>query len=476
MNSRSKSYLLPVLLLLLVALRCQLASAEQTPEGESKPAAVGQDAVSFTTQIAPILVKNCLGCHSPDESNGEYQVTSYLTLMKAGENETPPITPGETQEEENELLRLISSSDEDERMPQEADPLPPDQITLIRTWIKQGAKFDGSDKAATLVSIIPRKEHPTPPEVYSTKLPITALAFHPKGKELAVSGYNEVTIWDPATGKLLRRIKNLPQRTYSLQYSSDGKLLAVAGGNPGELGEVNLVDMSTGEVFKNLVTLADVAFGVAFSPDNSKLAACAADRSIRIFDVSTGKEDVLIEDHADWVMQIAWSPDGQLLASASRDKTSKVFNVKGESQTTYPGHGDQVYGVTFALDGKQIYTAGRDKKIRLWKVEEGKTVATIGGFGDEIHQLKLSDKGVFACSADRTIRQFDPTSRKPIRIYKGHTDWVYAIDIHPDSNRLASGSFDGEVRVWDTESGELVTHFIAAPGFEQTQNQQATVP
>ena len=59
-----------------------------------------------------------------------------------------------------------------------------------------------------------------------------------------------------------------------------------------------------------LGTLNDVAFDVAFNGKGDKLAACGADRSIRVFDIASGKQEVLIEDHADWVMAIAWNKDG----------------------------------------------------------------------------------------------------------------------------------------------------------------------
>ena len=54
---------------------------------------------------------------------------------------------------------------------------------------------------------------------------VTAVALRPDGKELAVSGYHEIQIWDPAEGKLLRRIGNVEERVYSLAYKADGSVL-----------------------------------------------------------------------------------------------------------------------------------------------------------------------------------------------------------------------------------------------------------
>jgi len=54
-----------------------------------------------------------------------------------------------------------------------------------------------------------------------------------------------------------------------------------------------------------------------------------------------------------------------------------------------------------------------------------------------------------------------------VRTFSGHNDWVYSLAIDGKSKRLASGSYDGEVRVWNLEDGRALTAFIAAPGYRE---------
>jgi DNA-binding beta-propeller fold protein YncE len=436
------------------------AAAKPIAAKPAKPPAL----LSFSKDIAPILLKNCVACHGPTDPKGEYQLHTFANAMKPGESSLAAVTPGKL--DDSELFRLISTADPGERMPKDGDPLPADQLAKIKLWIQQGAKYDGPDPSALLASIVPKKIHPAPPEAYRLPIAITALAFSPNGKELAVGGYHEITIWDPASGDLLRRIKNVEERVYSLAYAPNGLLLAAAGGTPGQSGEVSLYDPAKGAITKTLGTTSDVAFGVAFNPGGTKLAACAADRSIRLYDVASGAQQRLIEDHADWVLGVAWNHDGSQLASASRDKTSKVFDAKtGESIATYPGHSETVYGVAFAPDGKQVLTCGADKRIHVWNPVDGKQAAVIAGFGGDVYKLVIRQGQIYSCSADKTARQHQLSDRKLVRTFTGHKDYVYSLDFNEPTKRLATGSFDGEVCIWNGDDGKLLKSFRAAPGY-----------
>jgi WD40 repeat protein len=420
--------------------------------------------VSFSKQIAPILVTRCQACHGATKAESGYLVTNFNQVIKPGDSETPVVTAGKG--DESELLARVVSEDADVRMPLEADPLPAAEIELIKRWIAEGAKYDGSDPEAPLASIVPKLPQPDPPAAYRRPIPVTAVAFSPDGQELAVGGYHEVTIWNAASGALLRRIKNVAERVYSVDYSPDGTLLAVAGGTPGSLGEVKLFNPADGALVKDLSSMADVANRALFNPAGTRLAAAGADRSIRIFDVASGKQEVLIEDHADWVVGLAWNADGTRLASGSRDKTSKLFNAQnGESLMTYSGHGDSVFDAAFSGDGKLVLTAGADKKIHAWNPDDGAKKGEIGGFGGEVLALVVDGQTVVSGSADKTVQHHAIEGFKQVRAYPGHTDAVFSVAYHPATNRIAAGSFSGHVRVWNAADGAPLSEFIAAPGY-----------
>ena len=426
-----------------------------------------QEPVSFRRDLAPLLISNCQACHGPKKAEGAYRVDSFEHVVGEGESATPGFTPMNI--DLSEAFRRMASEDKSERMPKDADPLPAEQLALFKRWIDEGAKFDGPDPKASLASIVPSPTHRDPPETYSRPILITALAFSPDGQELFVGGYHEITVWNPADGSLLRRIKNVGERTYALRFSPDGKLLAAASGAPGRLGEVRLYNPASGELVKVLGTTIDVVFSLAFHPAGDKLAAGGADSAIRIYDVATGAETQAIESHADWVMAVAYSPDGTKLASASRDKTAKVFDAQsGEPIATHTEHNEPVQGVLFTADGSHVYSSGDDRKTRFWNATDGKKVAEIAGFGGAVFKLEPGGEFFFAPSADKTVKQYELATQKLVRSYAGHKEWTLSAAYHGGSQRLAAGGFDGEVRVWNTADGMPVVNFFAVPGYTPT--------
>ena len=177
-----------------------------------------------------------------------------------------------------------------------------------------------------------------------------------------------------------------------------------------------------------------------------------------------------IEDHADWIFAIAFSPDGKRLASASRDKTSKVFDVeKKESLVTFPAHAQPVYTVSFTPDGKGVATGGEDNRIRIWNPDnDGKSIREIGGFGGTVFKLRYSPDGktLLACSADKTVHVFDAKGSSAPPACRDTTTGSTPLAISRDGKTVASGSWDGEVRLWNLADGKPLRTIIAAPGYK----------
>lgn len=426
------------------------------------------DTPSFKRDIAPILLNNCLACHGPKKAEGGYRIDTFEHVTAAGDSTQPGFVGKDL--DGSESFRRIVSTDVKERMPLEGDALPSDQVALLKAWIEAGLPFDGPDPKAPTASYIPPPVHPAAPEQYRATMPITALQFSPSGETLLAGGYHELTVWNPASGKLVRRIGNVGQRTYAIRFSPDGRRIAAACGTPGKQGEVRLVRFESGEIEKVLSTTSDVVFDCAFSPDGDRLATVAADGVVRVFEVASGKEQLTITSHSDWVFAVAWNAEGTQLATGSRDKTAKVFDAKtGELLITYNGHNQAVRGVLFHPEGKEIYSSGSDNKLHRWSIADGKKAAD-AALGGEAFKLTPAGEYFYTSAADSKVRQFNQKDQKQVREVVGAKDWVLTTAHHAASKLLAGGTFDGQVFLWNAEDGSLVRSFPAAPGYKPRQD------
>lgn len=103
---------------------------------------LAEDAINFSRQIRPILSENCFACHGPDEKKREAKLRlDDEASAKATRDGVTAIVPGSI--EKSDLIKRIESKDADEVMPPPKlhKTVSPTQLTLLKTWIKQGAKW-----------------------------------------------------------------------------------------------------------------------------------------------------------------------------------------------------------------------------------------------------------------------------------------------------------------------------------------------
>jgi WD40 repeat protein len=449
------------------AIVIALVLAVMSFRGYSRAAA--DQSVSFSRQIAPILLKQCQSCHGPVKTKGGYRLDTFTRLTQSGRSKHPPLKPGDPAA--SELFRLLVADDVDDRMPKDADPLPVAQVALIRQWIQQGATFDGPSGETPLAKLIRPVDHPPAPASYARPPSVAAICFDPAGDHLAVGARHEITFWKVADGSLVRRIGNVDRHTYALAFSPDGSRIAAASGQPGRSGEVRRFDPVSGKLIDVVLSADDVVLALAFSPDGRSLAAGGADNLLHLIDLATHKELLKINDHADWVVALSFSPDGKQIATASRDRTARLFDVPtGQGHPAYREHDAPVAGVAFGSDPQQprCYSIGADRRLHRWKMgqESGgnkKTPAEILKLDADPLRMIATPAGLFIGCADGSILHVDPQSNKIVRTLKAHQDWVYALAYHPPTGRLAAGSHDGLITIWDAGQGKLIRRFQAVP-------------
>jgi mono/diheme cytochrome c family protein len=115
------------------------------------PRPTGKETVSFTKDIAPFMVERCLRCHSGKEPKGGLSLETFESLLTGGKTGAE-IVPGNL--EKSRLWALVGE--------QKPFKMPPGDAFIrrahwnsLRTWILEGAKYDGGDAKRPMRDLVP---------------------------------------------------------------------------------------------------------------------------------------------------------------------------------------------------------------------------------------------------------------------------------------------------------------------------------
>lgn len=103
--------------------------------------AQGNGTVSFSLDIAPIIIENCSGCHlDAQNASGRLNLETFDGWLRGGDTGAM-LAPGAPMD--SLLVQKLLGTAGGDRMPRNRDPLPDEEIEKIKKWVEEGALFDG---------------------------------------------------------------------------------------------------------------------------------------------------------------------------------------------------------------------------------------------------------------------------------------------------------------------------------------------
>jgi len=95
--------------------------------------------VDFTTQVKPILNNHCISCHGGVRQKGGFSLLFREEALAKTKSGKYGIVPGDP--DHSEMIRRITLNDPEDRMPYKHDPLSKQEISTLKRWIKEGARW-----------------------------------------------------------------------------------------------------------------------------------------------------------------------------------------------------------------------------------------------------------------------------------------------------------------------------------------------
>ena len=316
---------------------------------------------------------------------------------------------------------------------------------------------------------------------YNNIFGATRMVFSPDGRLLATGTYrsNTIKLWETATNRKLRDLSSsgqtVPGLAPAIAFSRDSRLVAAsASDNSVKIWDVNsgrevqtlagsqaTLSAAIGVFFigfasdNRLVTVSDAARvwdlntgrelrtlelggsptagftglegGMAISPDGTQLVLLTddSDAHARVIDLSSGREvrDVKLSDKRVDVINFAFAPDGRLLAAGTVDKHLKLWDVTAKKEQELGQTAKEYPPLKFSRDGR-LLALSENYVVKIWDVASGR----------ELAQLKVPNSGAFTAQADAYIAFSD------------------------DAKRIATGGFDTDTIIWETETGKRVSN------------------
>ena len=217
-------------------------------------------------------------------------------------------------------------------------------------------------------------------------------------------------------------LTNVLAAVNDLRFSPDGKLLAVAGGQPSAKGDLRLFTTADWKLKTVLGGHDDVVNAVVLR-QRRQAAGLGELRPHRPhLGCGDGKTLRTLTMHSDFVLAVAFSPDGKHVYSGSKDRSVRMTEADtGKSVLTFSDRNEDVLALAVHPDGKSVVATGIEPGLSWWNTETGERLRSVGGHRGPSHELVFSRDGKRLASAgsDGTVKIFNGTTGVLERTHHG---------------------------------------------------------
>jgi WD40 repeat protein len=275
---------------------------------------------------------------------------------------------------------------------------------------------------------------------------LASLSVSPVQNRLASCGQDgALRIWDLDDGSLIAESELADQWGVGARYSPSGALIGVAAGRH---MQVVSPDGAVVRRFEPLAsTISDLAWKPALNDEPECVATCGYG-GVHIWraDIDTYAKRFPWQGSA---LSLAWSPDAKYLATGDQDRTVHFWVVSKAKDLEMTGYPIKVRELAWTADSSLLATGG-GADITVWDCSgrgpRGTEANVLEGHQDKINALAFSHTNILASgSDDGEIRLWEPIRHGTSLVTLGVPSSVSRLAWSPDSELLAIGAANGEV-------------------------------
>jgi WD40 repeat protein len=292
-----------------------------------------------------------------------------------------------------------------------------------------------------------------------------ALAFSPDGQFLVTVGSGLFPVGDHLRVWRLPGLEELPAIRFedipvsSVAFSVDGKYL-IAGL---WIGEIVIWDFAARKVVASHGEHGGYVTAVAVAADGKTFVTTSADRTVDVWDSATFKLLARLRGHVSEVWSGAISPDGRTVVSGGADGTTKLWGSDTRHAAAVLKNAGLVAGFT---DGGRRLVAGWTNGVSMWTPESGaradfvipRNLAFIQGVSSKSWDAK-PDEPTYALGRGDGTMEFWNLTTGARTAWPAHDAGIGAVAFSKDGQHLATGTSEGEVKIWDCATRREVARF-----------------